>query len=101
MIQYMKFIVIFVSLMPLLSIPCLTGCGGIEGKYVGEKGQVVEIKYDNTFVASMDNVEIKGTVEIDGDEITLIPTDKKLSPKKGKIKGDQLINSKGEILKRK
>ena len=101
MIKNMKFVPIVVCLMPLLSILCLTGCGGIEGKYVGEKGQVIEIKYDNTFVASMDNVRIEGTVEIDGDEITLIPTDTKLPPKKGKIKGDQLIDSKGEILKRK
>ena len=101
MMKNIKFILMFVFFAAFMSILYLTGCGGIEGKYVGEKGQVIEIKKDNTFIASMDNVKIEGTYEIEGDEITLIPTDKKLPPKKGKIKGDQLINSKGEILIRK
>jgi uncharacterized lipoprotein YehR (DUF1307 family) len=101
MIKNAKYILIIISLTSLISIINLTGCGGIEGKYVGERGQVIEIKDDGTFVASMDNVRIEGTYEINGDEITLIPSDKKLPLKKGKIKEDQLIDSKGEILNRK
>jgi len=96
-----KFLLIFVFFGAFMSFLFLTGCGGIEGEYVGQRGQVIEIKKDNTFIASMDNVKIEGTYKIEGDEITLIPTDKKLSPKKGKVKGDQLISSKGEILIRK
>ncbi len=96
----MRFTRVSAVLAATILLLCLSGCKGAEGRYVGKRGQVVELNRDMTFDASIGNIKIHGTYKIEGSEITLTPNDKKLPPRTGKIMGDQLTNSKGVILKR-